>query len=86
MADTSYQTQIYRKQGGTELVVPSGCKLTFETGAQWLGNSTQAAAIADQTTAHTTNPNAPTLAELITVMDTINLMSGRARALKLIST
>jgi len=33
-ADTSYQTKVYRKQGGEELVVASGGKITVETGGE----------------------------------------------------
>lgn len=32
MADTTYQPKVYRKQGGDELVVASGGKITVESG------------------------------------------------------
>lgn len=43
MADTSYQSLVYRKQGGNELIVASGGKITVEPGGQILDESGTAA-------------------------------------------
>jgi hypothetical protein len=32
MADPSYQPKVYRKQGGAEMVIASGGKITVESG------------------------------------------------------
>lgn len=47
----SYQPKVYRKQGGDELVVASGGKITVETGGIIAANGgTQAAFVADVAT------------------------------------
>ena len=84
MADTTYQPKVYFKQGALELVIASGGKLTFETGASWQANSTQAAAISDMTTAHTTNPDAYTATELDTIGSTLDAIVLRLQSLKII--
>lgn len=56
MADATYQPKVYIKQGGTELVVASGGKLTVETGGIFAANGgTQASAITDASEAHALN-------------------------------
>jgi len=50
MADATYSPKVYRKQGGDELVVASGGKITVETGGILAANGgTQATAIASLT-------------------------------------
>lgn len=50
MADASYVTKVYLKQGGEELVVASGGAITVESGGKILANGTQAAALTAQLT------------------------------------
>ena len=45
MADTSYQTQVYRKQAALQLVTPTGTKINIESGAMITFNSTQMGSI-----------------------------------------
>lgn len=48
----SYNTLVYRRQGGSAMVVANGGKLVVQTGGQIVPNSeTQASAIADVSTA-----------------------------------
>lgn len=51
MADATYQTKVYDKLGGDQMVVASGGSINVETGGQILANGTQAAAITDVATA-----------------------------------
>lgn len=46
----SYQPKVYRKQGGDELVVASGGKITVETGGIIEPSAGQAAFVADVAT------------------------------------
>lgn len=50
MSDPSYNTSVYTKQGGAELVIASGGKLTIETGGTLTANGTQGAALTAQLT------------------------------------
>jgi len=51
MSDTSYQTKVYEKQGGDEVVVASGGKITEESGGAILGRAALNAYAADIGTA-----------------------------------
>ena len=50
MADASYQSKVYQKQGGAEIVIASGGALNIETGGIIKTNGTQAAALTTQLT------------------------------------
>jgi hypothetical protein len=50
MADTTYNSKVYQKQGGDELVVSSGGLLNIETGGKIVVNGTQGAALTAQLT------------------------------------
>lgn len=54
MADATYSPQVYRAQGGSQLVVASGGSIKVETGGKIVPNSgTQAANVASITTTGT---------------------------------
>ncbi len=49
MADATYESKVYRKQGGAELVVASGGEINIESGGKITADGTQASAVADLT-------------------------------------
>ncbi|WP_431861385.1 hypothetical protein [Azospirillum sp.] len=49
MADGTYQTKVYDKLGGDQMVVASGGSINIETGGKILANGTQASAIVSLT-------------------------------------
>jgi len=53
MADLSYNTTVYIKQGGAEFVVADGGEINIEPGGAITANGTQASALAAQLTAIT---------------------------------
>lgn len=56
MADGTYTPLVYRAQGGSSFIVASGGTIKIETGGKVVPNSgTQAATIADASTAHALN-------------------------------
>lgn len=60
MADLSYNTGVYLKQGGAELVVANGGQINIETGGKFVVNGTQPAALTAQLTSIThTAPGTP---------------------------
>src|SRR5262245_17355215 len=60
MADATYQPKVYIKQGGDELVIASGGKLTVESGGQVPAGGRQGAALTSQLTTIThTAPGTP---------------------------
>ncbi len=50
MADTSFKSKVYRKQGGDEMVVASGGKINIEPGGAITADGTQGAALTTQLT------------------------------------
>lgn len=50
MADPTYQTGVYLKQGGNELVVASGGQINVEAGGKIVVDGTQGAALTAQLT------------------------------------
>lgn len=50
MADTSFKTKVYRKQGGDEMVVASGGEINIEPGGIISADGTQGAALTTQLT------------------------------------
>jgi hypothetical protein len=71
MADVTYQTKVYDKQGGAELVVASGGAIKIETGGKITANGTQAAHIANAKIDYTTG-DLDTEAEIITAINATN--------------
>ena len=64
----SYNTLVYRRQGGTAMVVASGGKIVMQTGAQLVPNSeSQAAHIANVSTT-TVAWSAPDKAKINTLL------------------
>lgn len=61
----SYNTKVYRKQGGDELVIKSGGKITAD--------GTQAAHIADATGAAGANPTQAEYADLVSKFNAVLL-------------
>lgn len=55
MADATYIPKIYNADGGDELVVANGGEIKIETGGSISANGTQAAHVADASTAHALN-------------------------------
>ena len=75
MADTSYQTQVYRFQGAKELRIPSGTKINMETGSKVSFNSTQQAAISDYAAlvgSATTSANSAATSDAVVMATKIN--------------
>lgn len=60
MADETYTTKVYRKQGGDELVVASGGKINVQPGGMIAADGTQAVGLtAQETTITHTAPGTP---------------------------
>lgn len=79
MADETYNSKVYRKQGGDEMVIAAGGKLKIETGGQIVPNDgVQEAAIADVPTGVS--------ADVEDNADAINAILAVYRALGLIAT
>jgi len=69
MADATYSTKVYIKQGGEELVVASGGQINVEAGGKIVVDGTQGAALTAQLTTIThTAPSTPDYA----IQDLIN--------------
>lgn len=74
----SYNVKVYRRLGGSELVVANGGKLVMQTGSQIVPNSeTQAAAIADV--------NAATIAWTTGDKGKVNTLLAAVRAVGIIA-
>lgn len=71
MADVSYNTAVYIKQGGAELVVANGGEINVEPGGAITADGTQGAALTTQLTSIThTAPSTPDYAVQALVQNT----------------
>lgn len=68
MADATYQTKVYDKLGGNQMVVASGGSINVETGGQILANGTQAGAIADTTGSYTMTQMSTTVNSILVAL------------------
>lgn len=81
MVDATYQPKVYDKQGGDELVVASGGKITIESGGL-IENAGVYAIVQGAPTAKTTSATL-TAAEILTGIITVAQGGGAASALQL---
>ena len=80
----SYNTEIYRQQGGTTLVVDDGGSIRVNAGGTITDDGVQAAAIADATAI--TGGESPTEAEHNTLLAKLNLILAALRGVGIIAT
>ncbi|PWB94664.1 hypothetical protein [Methylosinus sporium] len=81
MVDATYQPKVYDKQGGDELVVASGGKITIESGGL-IENAGVYAIVQGAPTAKTVSATL-TAAEILAGIITVNQAAGAASALQL---
>lgn len=84
MVDATYQSKVYHKQGGDELVVASGGKINVETGGQIVVNGAQVAAITDAVAI--SGGESPTEAEHNALVTKINAILAALRGAGIIAT
>lgn len=79
----SYNTEIYREQGGAKLVVDDGGEIRVNAGGKITDDGTQASAIADATAI--TGGESPTEAEHNTLITKLNSILAALRGVGIIA-